>query len=214
MFEHPTIVAFARSAVRAGAETEDATQLGPVRLTPAHDVFRVRFTIGDEGVTQELLADTAAPAWMVRGASATCSAYCASKGALNSVHRHVAAEVLGQTRRDAHQRRQPRAVDLAVRDARRRVVQRRVVERPCRVAQHQMRLELAPHCRGHIGDVVERAQVDVDVAELDPVAVDLPLVVRCRPRRAPRGRPSRTGVLGFRGQRIGAEAARGAASRQ
>ncbi|UTV55776.1 phosphopantetheine-binding protein [Burkholderia arboris] len=35
MFAHLTIAAFARSTVRAGAETEAATQPGPVRLTPA-----------------------------------------------------------------------------------------------------------------------------------------------------------------------------------
>ncbi|WP_175956061.1 non-ribosomal peptide synthetase [Burkholderia sp. BCC0405] len=106
VFEHPTIAALARIAVRVGAETGAAAQPGPVPLTPAqarffalrqpapahwnqalmldvpgeftgdavrdalaavvaaHDVFRVRFTVGDAGVAQELLADTVAPdAW-------------------------------------------------------------------------------------------------------------------------------------------------------
>ncbi len=124
VFEHPTIAALARIAVRAGAETEAATQPGPVPLTPAqarffalrqpapahwnqalmldvpgeladdtvrdalaavvaaHDVFRVRFTIGDAGVTQELLADTAAPDAWFRTARVTADGAPAELAAL------------------------------------------------------------------------------------------------------------------------------------
>ncbi|WP_080422208.1 non-ribosomal peptide synthetase [Burkholderia ubonensis] len=107
LFEHPTIAALSRVAVRvdvdADAGARGAALPGPVPLTPAqarffalrqpapahwnqalmlelpgeldddavrdalaavvaaHDVFRVRFTVGGDGVAQELLADTSPP---------------------------------------------------------------------------------------------------------------------------------------------------------